>query len=705
MSRDDEITEAGLRAELRRLFDSPAMRRALSSVRQAASSRADPRPVYRLLGEHGLLAPSWPAELGGRAAPAWTMAVIAEELVAHGVPDMVHVVSVQSVGTALLQATARADLRALIRQLGRAESFACVLLTEREAGSDVAALRTMAKPTARGYRLDGIKAYSLGAGQADYGLCLARIRDRDQPLAGELALFLVPMRTPGVRVTGMDSLLDDELFTVELHEVDLPADALIGDRAEGWQLLLRLLTTERTGIDYYARARHWYSAICDLAVSAGTAGRVPASRVSQLGTRLDAARLLAYQSLRQLYEGTLPEVSAAVAKWWTSELAARMAWEGVSAFGCDRAGEHGETLNRALREAPGLLISGGVSEVLLDIVGRFRIQQTGAALCVPADASPLERELRHGVSRGLTSPVNAQQALVQMGALRFGIPVAAGGLDLGQVAVLIVCTELGIGGHPPWHLSNMLAADLLSRCTGNELAAKVLAAIISGSATASVLGLGAPAINGDWTLLIAGDDSQGGGVLALLPADHHLLKVGTADSVHRFDRALLHADWVISDGHVTAQNCAEALPLAKLRLAGYLTGLAAGTLAMAADRARCRTLSGSRLADFPAVLAALAPLYGQVDAVNLLLRETASRHDSGYRIDREAIEVLALSAELSGEATRTALHLHGAAGLTQNHPIQRYYLAAATAAGTYGHPDVLWQVAGEARLREQQAGN
>src|SRR5215469_13348736 len=124
MSRVRSAAEQQFRAELTCLLDSPELAAALAAIRQGVR---DPRPVYRLLGQHTMLAPSWPAELGGRGAPAWAAGVVAEELVARGVPDMMHVLSVQSVGTALLPLAGTGSLRTVLRSIAAGTTFAAVL--------------------------------------------------------------------------------------------------------------------------------------------------------------------------------------------------------------------------------------------------------------------------------------------------------------------------------------------------------------------------------------------------------------------------------------------------------------------------------------------------------------------------------------------------------------------------------------------------
>src|SRR5690349_18192545 len=84
--------------EVRAVLAGPEARRAVATL------VGDPRPLYRLLGERRLLAVSWPRAYGGRGLPARCAAAVVEELIAGGVPEVLHTLSVQICGNFLLAA-------------------------------------------------------------------------------------------------------------------------------------------------------------------------------------------------------------------------------------------------------------------------------------------------------------------------------------------------------------------------------------------------------------------------------------------------------------------------------------------------------------------------------------------------------------------------------------------------------------------------
>src|SRR5262249_38061161 len=129
---------------------------------------ADPRPVYRRLGQQRLLAPHWPVKYGGRGGDPRGAALGGEGLGRAGGPGTLVVLSVQIVGTFLLTAGSDAQRRRLLPALAAGQRLATVLYTEPQAGSDLAALRTeaVAQPGG-GWSLYGRKVYSVGASAAD----------------------------------------------------------------------------------------------------------------------------------------------------------------------------------------------------------------------------------------------------------------------------------------------------------------------------------------------------------------------------------------------------------------------------------------------------------------------------------------------------------------------------------------------------------
>ncbi|MFC7648949.1 acyl-CoA dehydrogenase family protein [Streptosporangium lutulentum] len=230
-------------------------------------------------------------------------------------------------------------------------------------------LSTRAARHGDGYRLYGTKTHSIFAKLADSALCLAR-DDNDA-----LTLFLVPLTGEGVGIEPIPALMDDNFHEVTLNGVTVGAEDVVGDPGQGWAIVVKTLAYERTGLDYYVKALRWHRAATERMRDEFT--QHDAIGLARLNTRLVAAGTLVRRVLTRLDRGELNEDEAAAAKWYTTELAAEIAWWAAERGG-DRAmiaEEDGiaDPLDVAAREAPGMRISGGTSEMMLETLARLRL--------------------------------------------------------------------------------------------------------------------------------------------------------------------------------------------------------------------------------------------------------------------------------------------------------------------------------------------
>lgn len=365
------------REEVRDALAAPEVRAAIAecTAEQYAATpesiEPDVRPLYRVLGGLGLLAVHWPVEYGGRGRPLTDAAIVAEELMRAGVPDTLHVNTIQIVGQFLLMAGSDEQRSRLLPGIARGERFASVLYTEPGAGSDLGALRAVAEPDGDDYRISGTKVFSLKTRFVDLGLCAART----EPDAGKyqgISLFLVDLSAPGVTVAVIPGVGDEQFHRVELDRVPVSRADLLGRPGEGWPLLHKALAIERTGLDYYVRAEHWLTAALECLID--TEGDVPDHLLEQIGRwggMLDADRVLCWEVISGIAADRVDATAAAAAKYHSSELAATVAaWGATLPTAGQRARRlpAARVLDSARREAPGLTVSAGTSEVMLQII-------------------------------------------------------------------------------------------------------------------------------------------------------------------------------------------------------------------------------------------------------------------------------------------------------------------------------------------------
>src|SRR5579875_1944663 len=117
------------RTEVRQRLRHPRLRAELARARAQEPDEPDLRPLYRELGELGLLAVHWPTEYGGTGATFAEGAIVAEELVRCGIPDTLHVNTIQIVGQFLLMAGTSEQRQRWLPGLAQGRRFASVLYT------------------------------------------------------------------------------------------------------------------------------------------------------------------------------------------------------------------------------------------------------------------------------------------------------------------------------------------------------------------------------------------------------------------------------------------------------------------------------------------------------------------------------------------------------------------------------------------------
>lgn len=372
------------RQQVRGLLAEEPVQAQLAALRAQPSVEPDARPLYRELGRRGLLGVSWPVEYGGDDRSLIEASITAEELVRAGVPDTLYVNTVQIVGLFLLVAGTHEQKARYLPPIARGESFASVLYTEPDSGSDLGSLRATARREEGGWRLSGAKLFSMKSQFTDLGLCAARTGAPDSQHQG-ISLFLVDLHAEGMRRETIPSIANEQFHRLELDHVRVPDRDLLGEVDKGWPLLWQALAMERTGLDYSLKAESWLDAA--MQVLDATA-EIPEAVLEELGrhcAEMEASRLLSWRVLTGLMDGRIDEAGAAGAKFYTSELAQRVALWGATRLGGepDAPAAAVRTLEAAFREGPGLTLSAGTSEMMLQIVASLALDD-------------LEREVRAG---------------------------------------------------------------------------------------------------------------------------------------------------------------------------------------------------------------------------------------------------------------------------------------------------------------------
>jgi alkylation response protein AidB-like acyl-CoA dehydrogenase len=336
-----------------------------------------PWELLRRIGELGWTGVPFDARYGGSEGDELDEAIICEALGYAMTPlSASYLVTVLTCGKTIRDLGTEEQRARWLPRIAAGEALAAFALTEPEAGSDAASLRTRAEDTGDGWRITGQKMFCTGAGIAETILVMART---GEPGHRGISMFLVPPDAPGVTVRKLAKLglRPYPTYEVFLDDVEVPPDALLGEPGAAWRHLMRSLNRERiacaamcTGtaqaaLDYaiaYARDRRQFG------VSIGTFQAVR-HRLADAHLAVDAARLLTYRAAALEAAGESSTAAASMAKVWATEAAVQVSLDGMQVLGgYSYMLEY--PMQRYLRDALIHPIGAGTNEIQRNIIAK-----------------------------------------------------------------------------------------------------------------------------------------------------------------------------------------------------------------------------------------------------------------------------------------------------------------------------------------------
>jgi alkylation response protein AidB-like acyl-CoA dehydrogenase len=247
-------------------------------------------------------------------------------------------------------------------------------MSEPDAGSDLAAVRTRADRVEGGWELTGTKVWTSGAHRAHAFFALARSAPRDeQHRHAGLSQFIVPLDSSGVQIRPIPLLTGAHHFNeVVFDRVFVPDDMVLGEIGAGWTQVTSELAFERSGPERFLSTFPLLVAL--VGELAGTGAHRAERELGGLVARLWTLRRMSLAVAGSLESGEAPELAAAVVK----ELGTRYENEVIDvarllvAAPPDPGAEAGfaRLLADAVLHAPGFTLRGGTNEVLRGIVAR-----------------------------------------------------------------------------------------------------------------------------------------------------------------------------------------------------------------------------------------------------------------------------------------------------------------------------------------------
>ncbi len=266
------------------------------------------------LHEEGLLVPHWPVEHGGLGGNSWDHFILGEELWAVGEPRGPQYMNVNWIGPVLMRYGTKQQQERFLPEMREGKVTWCQGFSEPSAGSDLAALRTQATPVEGGYSVTGAKVWTSYAGLGDYCFLLARTSSDRK---GGIVILLVDMTTPGIQVKDIPSVIGrGDIHEVFFDDVFVPADRLLGEIGQAWEIINFGLANERIGIPRYAFSERMVQrAVNRLKADGRYDDPVVQDRLGRVFALCQAARMMVYKVIDERSKGKEPNAYGNLARW------------------------------------------------------------------------------------------------------------------------------------------------------------------------------------------------------------------------------------------------------------------------------------------------------------------------------------------------------------------------------------------------------
>jgi alkylation response protein AidB-like acyl-CoA dehydrogenase len=324
----------------------------------------------RNMGAAGYIGMIWPKKYGGHDRHPLERYIVLEEMLAAGAPVGAHWIADRQTGPLLLRYGSETQRQKYLPGMARGEVYACIGLSEPGAGSDLAAIRSTARLTHEGWRINGQKIWTSGAHHAHAMLALLRSEEGSERNAG-LSQFLIDLDTPGITIRPIYNMSGTHDFNeVFFDDVLIPEGALVGERGGGWSQVTAELALERSGPERYLSSHALFAALVDMA------GPEPEpllrNLIGELTAELWTLRNMSMSVAAKLAGGEDPVTEAAIVKdlgnSFEQDLPKRV--QAVIECGPERGDALAKLLRSLLLSSPSFSLRGGTREIMRGMIAR-----------------------------------------------------------------------------------------------------------------------------------------------------------------------------------------------------------------------------------------------------------------------------------------------------------------------------------------------
>jgi alkylation response protein AidB-like acyl-CoA dehydrogenase len=374
--------QQALRKELQAYYEKLLTPEIQDALQREHGTGPTNRAIVKQMGSDGWLGLGWPEEYGGQGRTEIEQFIFFDESMRMGAP--VPMLTINTVGPQIMHNGTQEQKDFYLPKILAGEIHFCIGYSEPGAGTDLAALTTRADRDGDEYVINGQKLWTSLASDVEY--CWLAVRtDQEAKKHDGLSIFIVDMKSPGIRVDPLELLSEHDINAVFFDDVRVPAENIIKGEGKGWKLITGQLNHERVTICSPGMLEGAYLNTVEWAKQALTEDgkRVIDQEWVQLNLArvyagIDFLRLMNWKVAWAATQGSLDPADASTTKVFGTEFyldACRLMMEVTGQRGYLKRGEaeapingHLETLYRSLLI---LTFGGGTNEIQRDLIGLF----------------------------------------------------------------------------------------------------------------------------------------------------------------------------------------------------------------------------------------------------------------------------------------------------------------------------------------------
>ncbi len=328
----------------------------------------------RKMGQRGFLGLTWPKRYGGQERSQMDRFVVTAEVLAWGAPVAAHWIADRQTGPLLLRVGTEAQRQTFLPRIVAGEYYFAVAMSEPDAGSDLANVRTMATPRpGGGWLLNGAKVWTSNAHEYHAMVVFCRTASQSSERHRGFSQFMVERTQPGVTINPIRLITGQHHFNeVVFNNVELSEAQLLGQEGDGWAQVTHELAFERSGPERFMST---YPLLCQVIDELGAAADQRArTAVGQLVAQFWTLYHMSMRVFSRLAAGLDADTEAVLVKELGSRLEKEVAEVLRLVIDCAPSLHSAMRIEalfaKAILHSPSFSPRGGTSEILRGIIAR-----------------------------------------------------------------------------------------------------------------------------------------------------------------------------------------------------------------------------------------------------------------------------------------------------------------------------------------------